>query len=298
MSSDVRVGVGEVITALAASPWLAIAAAMAAFLLLIAGLQLYARTASPPPETTRKLLHVGSGLITLAFPFIFREAWPVVLLAVASALIVGAARFVPAVRARIGSVAHRVERATFGELYFPLAVAWLFWLTCGEYPLLFVIPVLMLTLADAAAAIVGARYGLTPYVGASKSLEGSAAFAVVAFLCVQVPLLAWSDVGRIESSLIAATIALLVMLLEAIAARGLDNVVIPLAAYVLLRSSLALDTEALLSVFLVAVVVVLRGGEAMAELRLRLRGHSTLSVPELSSSSALGRGAVIATGSH
>ena len=54
------------------------------------------------------------------------------------------------------------------------------------------------------------------------------------------------------------------MLLEAIVARGLDNVVIPLAAYVLLRSSLALDTDALLLAFLVAVVLVLRGGEAMA----------------------------------
>ena len=81
----------------------------------------------------------------------------------------------------MGAVAHRVERATFGELYFPLSVAWLFWLTCGDDPLLFVIPILMLTLADAAAAVVGARYGLTPYIGAGKSLEGSAAFAVVAF---------------------------------------------------------------------------------------------------------------------
>jgi phytol kinase len=242
--------------ALAASTWLAMAAAMAAFLLLFVTLQLCAQNISARPEITRKLLHAGSGLLTLPFPFLFREAWPVLALTGASALVIAASRFVPAVRTRFGGVASRVDRATFGELYFPLAVAILFSLTLGEDRLLFVIPVLVLTLADAAAALVGARYGLTRYSGGRKSVEGSTAFAIVAFFCVHVPL-AWSTVGRTECLLVAATVGLLLMLLEGSAGRGLDNLVIPLGGYCLLRGFLALDTAALLARLAVTVALVL-----------------------------------------
>ncbi len=251
--SDVLSGI---VTSLAATTWLAMAASLAAFLLLFVTLQLLTRTASVRPETTRKLLHTGSGLFTLPFPFLFHESWPVVLLTGASALIVAAARFVPAVRSRFGSVASRVDRATFGELYFPLAVAILFSLTRGEEPLLFIIPVLVLTLADTASAVVGTRYGRTHYSGGRKSIEGSVAFAIVAFSCVYAPLLAWSAAGRTESMLVAATLALLEMLLEGSASRGLDNLVVPLGGYLLLRSLLELDTAALLARLVLTVALV------------------------------------------
>ena len=127
---------------------------------------------------------------------------------------------------------------TLGEIYFPLSVALLFWLTRGEHPLLFVVPVLLLTLADATSALVGARYGLTPYTGGNKSFEGSVAFVVVAFFCVHVPLLLWSDVGRTESLLIGRRWRSSSMLLEGSAWRGLDNLFIPIGGYFLLRAYL------------------------------------------------------------
>jgi phytol kinase len=181
--------VTDVVPVLRGSPWLAIASALGAFLLLFVGLQMYGRAAAAEPETTRKMFHTASGVLTLAFPFLFGETWPVLLLTGASAGLVAAVKFMPVLRSRFGGVANRVERTTLGELYFPLSVGLLFWLTRGEHVLLFVIPVLMLTFADATCALVGRRYGLTPYHGASKSLEGSVAFAVVAFFCVHVPLL-------------------------------------------------------------------------------------------------------------
>jgi phytol kinase len=232
---------------LGANAWAATAAALAAFLLLFAVLQLIARTGRTRPEATRKLLHTGSGLLTLTFPFLFRDVRPVLLLTGASALVIAVVKFLPAARSRFGAVAHRVDRMTFGELYFPISVALLFWLTRGEDPLLFVVPILVLTLADATCALVGSRYGLTPYEGASKSLEGSVAFTIVAFFCVHVPLLLWSSVGRIESLLIAATLALLVMLLEGSAWRGLDNLFIPIGGYFLLRAYLPMDVAALIA---------------------------------------------------
>jgi phytol kinase len=242
--------------ALAGNTWAAMALALGAFLVLFGGLQVFARATGARPETTRKMFHTGSGVLTLAFPYLFRQTWPVLVLTGTSALLVAGVKFLPALRDRFGRVANRVERTTLGELYFPLSVGLLFWLTRGSNPLLFVIPVLMLTFADATCALVGSRYGMTRYLGANKSLEGSVAFVAIAFLCVHVPLLLWSDVGRAESLLIAATLALLVMLLEGSAWRGLDNLFIPIGGYFLLRAYLPLDAAALLPRLLVTVALV------------------------------------------
>jgi phytol kinase len=100
------------------------------------------------------------------------------------------------------------------------------------------------------------RYGLSHYVGANKTFEGSAAFAVVAFFCIHVPLLLWGEVGRTETLLIAATLALVVMLLEGSAWRGLDNLFIPIGGFFLLRTYLPLDVPALLVRFLVVLTLV------------------------------------------
>lgn len=244
------------LSSLASNTWLAMGVMLAAFLTLYGLLHLYTRLTASRPETTRKMFHTGSGVLTLAFPFLFLEAWPVLVLTGASALFIAAIKFLPSLRARAGGVANRVDRSTLGEIYFPLSVALLFWLTRGEDPLLFVIPILVLTFADATCALVGGRYGLTPYVGASKSLEGSIAFVVIAFFCIHVPLLLWSGVGRAESLMIAATLALLVMVLEGSAWRGLDNLFIPIGGYFLLRGYLGMDAAALLPRFLVTCGLV------------------------------------------
>jgi phytol kinase len=237
--------------------WVAVAVCLGAFLLLFAVLQIFARTVCAAPETSRKLLHTGSGLLSVAFPFLFDELWPVLFLTGASALLVGTIKFLPAARRSFGCVTNRVDRSTFGELYFPLSVALLFWLTRDHDVLLYVVPLLMLTFADATCAIVGGRYGLTPYACDGKSLEGSVAFAVVAFFCVHVPLLLWSSVGRTESLLISVTLALIVMLIEGGAGRGLDNLFIPLAGFFLLRAYLPMGRTALLGHCLVASALVL-----------------------------------------
>lgn len=112
--------------ALAQTPWLGIALALGGFLLLFAGLQIVARTGAVSAESTRKMFHAGSGVLTLAFPFIFRDTGPVLLLTGASATLIAAVKFIPALRVRFGGVANRVDRTTLGELYFPISVVVLF----------------------------------------------------------------------------------------------------------------------------------------------------------------------------
>ena len=224
---------------------------------LIIGLQQYQRRYSPHPEIVRKLLHVPMGLITLSFPWLFDRPLPVVLLAAIAIFTLLALRFYPPLRQRYGSVLGGVERRSLGEVYFPAAVAVLFCLS-HQTPLLFCIPILMLTLADAVAALIGVRYGRLRYqtLEGQKSAEGSITFFTLAFFSVHVPLLLLSEVGRAETLLIALILGLLVMLLEAIAWRGLDNLFIPLGGYLLLRTHLEMDVVALLTRLGITIVLV------------------------------------------
>jgi phytol kinase len=239
---------------------------------LIALLRLYQVLAAPHPEVTRKLLHIGMGLTTLALPWLFDELWPVVLLAVFSVGLLLALRGVKALKQGLGSVVGGVDRSSLGEVYFPVAVAILFGLYLheddprpGVRVLLYCIPLLLLTLADAAAALVGIRYGQVQYATADghKSAEGSVAFLACAFLLVHVPLLLWTQTGRAECLLIALLLAVLAMAVEAIAWNGLDNLVLPLASFLLLKIYLTLQVEVLLlrvafTAALLAVVFLFR----------------------------------------
>jgi phytol kinase len=144
-----------------------------------------------------------------------------------------------------------VARFSLGEIYFPIAVAILWGLYVsaeagasedaspgheGRRLLLYMIPVLLLTVSDALAALVGVSYGGHKYAttDGTKSHEGSIAFFLSAFLCVHIPLLLIGDRGRPETLLIALLLALLATMFEAIAWAGLDNLVLPLVAHLLL----------------------------------------------------------------
>lgn len=191
---------------------------------------------APHPELVRKLLHVGMGLVTLSFPWIFRSPWPVIALAVLAVGAMLALKHVAPLRAKLGDVVHGVGRESGGEIYFPIAVALVFTLAQGV-PILYVVPVLLLTLADATAALIGVRYGtlkIGTLDGGVKSLEGAIAFFMVAFLCTHLSLLLTTHVGRVETLLIGVEIGFLVMLVELIAWRGLDNLFIPLFSFALL----------------------------------------------------------------
>jgi len=107
----------------------------------------------------------------------------------------------------------------------------------------------MLALADTAAALIGERYGRTQFhsAGGPKSLEGTIAFFFTAFFCVHIPVLLWSGAGRLETLLISVNLSVMVMLAEAAAWRGLDNLIIPLWGYMLLKSQLHMNVVGLSS---------------------------------------------------
>ncbi|MGB8356211.1 MAG: hypothetical protein WCD79_20100 [Chthoniobacteraceae bacterium] len=236
------------------APWPAIFLVLGTLACLVAIVRLVQSRFDWNPEISRKTVHMFMGLICLAFPWLFNEVWPVWILAGMAVAALGSIRLVSALRARFGSVLGGVQRKTWGELFFPVSVAFLFWLANGN-TLLFRIPVLILAFADAVAALIGRRYGFAQYETDDgwKSIEGSASFFMAAFLSTHIPLLLFSNIGRLECLLTAIIVGFVLMLMEAIAWRGLDNLFVPLVCYVLLARLMgqtAYDLSMLLCVLL------------------------------------------------
>jgi phytol kinase len=255
---------------LVANPFAGIAIVVAALLVMLSLLHQLRTRLSWHPEIFRKCSHVGLGIVCLSFPWLFANAWPVFALSGFALLALLALRVVPALRASVGRVVHGVQRSSGGDLYFPLAASGLFALSHGDW-VLYTIPVLTLTLADAVAALIGIFYGKVRFDGGDgpKTIEGSIAFFVVAFLAAHAPLLLFTSTGRAESLLIGVTFGILVMMLEALAWRGLDNLFIPFGGFMLLKVFVRLDAPALLTRLLVAV--------SLLALMLVIRHRKTLS---------------------
>ncbi len=205
------------------------ALAVLALALLVGGIGLLARRFAWESETARKISHVAVGLACLVLPFVFTSVAPVLGLAVVACAGLLALRSVPALRARFGCALHGVARRSLGEFAFVGGVALAFLLAHDNFAA-YAVAILTLALGDAAAALVGRRFGRHPYaVGrARKSLEGSAAFfAVAALVCALIP-------GAVSVAAVAA-FALVTTLAEALAGDGFDNAAIPLAGLLALR---------------------------------------------------------------
>ncbi len=236
-------------------------AAISLVIVALGGLMLAVRYAQRRftlhPELSRKIVHVVMGLVCLTFPWLFQETWPVWTLAGIAVIGLGAIRLLPLIKSQLGQVLGGVERESWGEILFPLAVAFVFTLARGEV-LLFCVPVAILTLADATAALVGRKYGYDKYETDDgwKSVEGSAAFFAVAFFTTAIALRWGAKVEGLELVLMAVVMGLILMLMEAIAWRGLDNLFVPLVSYVCLARMMALSVGEL-TVRLIVLVVVL-----------------------------------------
>lgn len=240
------------------NPWLGMGIELSALSLLMVALHYYQHVRNVAPETSRKLFHLGGGLTTLALPWMFADVWPVLVMTAITVPALLTLKHVRRLRDGLGDVLYGVTRPSLGEIYFPLSACLLFVLAHDE-PLLYTVPLLLLTVADPAAAIIGSRYGSLRYVtrDGHKSLEGSLAFFTVAFLGTSGALLL--D-GPAASGMaipgVALTLALLLTLVEAISWRGLDNLLIPVTGFIFLESLLDSNLTALLaSVLLIAAVL-------------------------------------------
>ena len=98
----------------------------------------------------------------------------------------------------------------------------------------------MLTLSDAAAALIGTRYGrkLFAVEAGTKSLEGVAMFFLVTWIVAMVLLLLMTDIGRVNVVLLSLAVAAFGALVEADSWRGFDNLFVPVGIHLFLARHL------------------------------------------------------------
>ncbi|MBL4918476.1 hypothetical protein [Szabonella alba] len=201
---------------------------------MIALVRLIARHAALAPEVQRKLVHVATGLYALCLPWLFPDRWPVYLL-IGGALAVMVALRIPQISGTMGQALHGVERRSYGDFLLALAVGLCFFLADGV-ALFYVLPIAVLTLADAAAALAGTAYGTRRFrvEEGEKSIEGTVVFFTVTLLIALICLMFLSDLPPASILALALMTAAFGALVEAQSWRGFDNLFLPLGLFVFL----------------------------------------------------------------
>lgn len=214
----------------------------AAFSALFATAEVLYRWRGVPAEYTRKLVHAGTGLLTLLFPILLTSHWQVLLLCGSFALILWSTQ-------RIGMLPsiHAIRRTSHGSICYPTVVYLVFgayeWVSAhgtSTVPALlyFYIPILIMALCDPMAALIGRKWPVWKFrVGAgTKSLAGSAAFFLMAFSLAAMLLLMFQTNGWANHQIpaIALTLGAATCTAEALTPNGFDNLTIPLVAWITL----------------------------------------------------------------
>jgi len=221
-------------------PQLAAALSSIAILLGFMALIRYgARSTDWSAEVQRKLVHVATGLYAIALPWVFDERWPVFALLCIAAVILLTLRLPELARAGIGATLHTVDRRSYGDLLLILGIGTVF-IHSNNAPILYVLPLAILTLSDAAAALTGVTYGRRFFAveDGVKSVEGSVAFFFVSFSLSMICLLALSGIPRMNVIYLAAIFAAFATLVEADSWQGFDNFFLPAGLMVFLQAYL------------------------------------------------------------
>ena len=203
-------------------------------MLLLVMVQVIERRRLTQQEHTRKFAHIGTGAIAFFAPAFFATHWPVLVLAI----IFSAALLVSRHFGWLTSLSLPARRGR-GDILFLWAVYLVFLLAEGN-SLMFQVPVLVLTVGDAAAALIGRHIGRTRYhLGENtRSVEGSAAFIGVSFLCVLFLLLGLTEMSLVQCAALALLVSTTASAVEALSPRGSDNVSVPIATLFLLETFL------------------------------------------------------------
>ena len=193
-------------------------------------------------EVQRKLVHISTGLFALTYPWLFPDRWPVFLLLGACIVVLILLRLPGLQSGGLGDTLHAVERRSYGDFLLAIAIGTVFLLADGR-AVLYVLPLAILTLSDAAAALTGSAYGRKFFAveDGVKSIEGSVTFFVTSFCLSMIFLLLLSDTPRVNVITLAAIVAAFGTLVEADSWRGFDNFFVPAGLMVFLEGHL--DTE-------------------------------------------------------
>lgn len=204
---------------------------------LMAIVRLMAQRLGLDSEMQRKLVHIGTGLYALTLPWLFPDRWPVYMLIAVTLVVMLVLRSPRLAKTGLGSTLHGVERQSYGDILLAISIGLCFFLAQDRL-FLYILPIAVLTLADAAAALAGSRYGtrLFQVEDGHKSIEGCVVFFVITLLVSIVCLMVMTPFDHLNIIVISLMVAGFGTLVEAASWRGFDNLFLPLGLLVFLAT--------------------------------------------------------------
>ncbi|MCS7323727.1 MAG: hypothetical protein NZ532_00075 [Thermoflexales bacterium] len=217
------------------SDLLAIALSFLYVFAVLGAAEVLRRALELPVEFTRKVVHVAVGMWAFGTVALFSSRWA----AMAPPLAFVVLNYISYRRGTFAAM-ETGEKSNLGTVYFPLAFAAMIALFFEVSRSLVVLTLMPMTWGDAFAAVLGRRFGRHRYTvfGATRSLEGSAAMFVFAWLSVTLSALVFG-MSPERALGMGLALAFVSTLAEALSVRGLDNLLVPAACAVvgwLLRS--------------------------------------------------------------
>ncbi len=209
--------------------------ALAYGIVLLLGEAIY-RLLKRGPSWSRSFAHLTAGLITLPFPWLFTSHWWVLALAIQSCLVLWLTR-----RLKLLPSHHLIAGRSAGSYLF-FASVYLCFLASSHTGLkeLFVLPILVLSLSDVAAALVGRRFGKrtiqkrNPSANPGKTWAGSTTFFLTALIVLFLSYyyyIGWDLAASISMTLL---LALITTTIEAHSPHGTDNFSIPFIVLIIM----------------------------------------------------------------
>jgi dolichol kinase len=175
-------------------------------------------------ETSRKIVHIGTGILTMLFPVFLTTYWSVVFLCTSFLLLLIVSQKYHFLRS-----IHDIDRPSLGSLLYPVIVCLCFFAYefHDQHTIYFYLPILTMAIGDPLAALFGKKWPIAKIsIGTTqKSLMGCSIFFVTSFL-----LSSYFLPHQMANWMVAAIwVASFSTLAEFASSNGWDNFSIPLA---------------------------------------------------------------------
>jgi uncharacterized protein (TIGR00297 family) len=223
------------------------------FILFLAGIVIFIIIAEKtrvalnwPPEVTRKLVHIGVGVLIFFTPWFFESNRPLIWMAVLFIIIdyLG-------VRSGMLKGMHGTGRSSYGTVFYPLTFLILVTVCWQTQKVVLMLSMLILAVPDALAAIVGENLK-NPHEyrlgDDKKSIEGSWVMGLSTFFVVLIaPLIDQIDgmnLTWLQAAWIGIPTAVMAAVLESISSKGSDNLTAPLGSAFIIWFMLTHDPAA------------------------------------------------------
>lgn len=179
-------------------------------------------------EYTRKIVHIGTGLLSMLFPLLLSGHWWVLLLCSSFAVIL-----ILSLKFNLLKSINAIDRESVGSLCYPVSV-YLCFLAFANYKDLsfYYLPILILAFCDPIAALTGKKWPLGKFSFGknTKSLMGTSMFVLSAIFVIIIVHILQNNLDFsfkfIFETLIIASVA---GFTEALSGKGYDNLTIPVS---------------------------------------------------------------------